>query len=563
MDRNSIIGFLLIGLVLILFPFYQKEILGVKPLPQQEKQAKSTTVDPNKDILDARQEAFVPDPQEKSGIDAPGYSGNADTLIVETNRYRGVLSTLGGGTVLSWKLKDYEGFNGEAVELVPEGSAANFGFMIQHKTDEPIDLSEQNFSLVKRDSIFENGRIIENLLFELQHPALGRIQRKLSFQEDDFLMQSMISLSSEKIKSSDCKVIVQWMQGLMATEKNNKEEATYHKAFALQGGELFNIKKGSSGWREGTTEWAAIRSKYFLLAMIPKNQTGISVKLIKNEKDHILKDGKDGEMKWGTYYISIINQMPESISEQKRLDLFLGPMDYRILKSQNAHLEKMMDFGWTLIRPFSIASFYVLEFIHKIIKNWGWSIILFSILVKVILYPLTKKSTQSMREMQALQPKLNALREKYKNDPQKMNTETMKLYKQHGINPMCGCLPILLQMPILIGLFQVFRSTIMLRKAGFLGVIKDLSTPDQIIPVGGGIHLLPILMGATMIIQQKMTVQDPKQKMMGYMMPVVMLFIFYNFSAGLNLYYLIFNILSIAQDYWTKKTRKQMEIATG
>ena len=111
MDRNSIIGFLLIGLVLILFPFYQKEILGVKPLPQQEKQAKSTTVDPNKDILDARQEAFVPDPQEKSGIDAPGYSGNADTLIVETNRYRGVLSTLGGGTVLSWKLKDYEGFN--------------------------------------------------------------------------------------------------------------------------------------------------------------------------------------------------------------------------------------------------------------------------------------------------------------------------------------------------------------------------------------------------------------------------------------------------------------------
>jgi len=563
MDRNAIIGFLLIGLILILFPFYQRKILGVKTPVTKERQETGSGVGPSQEIADTRKEAIVPGAQDQNEITAIPYSGKIDTLIVETNRFRGVLSTIGGGTILSWKLKAYEDFRNEAVELVPNGSRANFGFMIQQKMDDPIDLSESNFSLVRRDSTLENNRKTEQLWFEFLHPILGRIQRKISFQENDFNIQSQVLLLSEKIRPEDCKVIVNWTEGIMTTERNSREEATYHKAFALQGGELFNIKKGSSGWKEGTTEWAAVRSKYFLLAMMTKNQKGISVKLARNEKDHEFNDYKGLKARWPTYYISIMIQMQAQFSDEEPLSLFLGPMDYRILKAQGAHLEKMMDFGWTLIRPFSIASFYALEFIHKIIHNWGWSIIFFSILVKVILYPLTRKGTQSMREMQALQPKLNALREKYKNDPQKMNAETMKLYKQHGVNPMGGCLPILFQMPILIGLFQVFRSTIMLRKASFLGVIKDLSAPDHVIPIGGGIHLLPILMGATMIIQQKMTVQDPKQKMMGYMMPVVMLFIFYNFSAGLNLYYLIFNILSITQDYWTKKSKKQMEIASG
>jgi YidC/Oxa1 family membrane protein insertase len=226
-------------------------------------------------------------------------------------------------------------------------------------------------------------------------------------------------------------------------------------------------------------------------------------------------------------------------------------MDYPLLKTYNVQLEKMMNFGWTIIRPFSIAFFYTLQFLYGIVKNYGWAIIIFSILVKIVLYPLTRKSYQSMRQMQALQPKMAALKEKYKKDPQKLNQETMKLYKQHGVNPMGGCLPMLLQMPVLFALFNLFRTTIMLRQASFLGgVIKDLSAPDQIL---GGINVLPILMGATMIIQQRLSMQDPKQKAMAYMMPIFFSFIFYRMSAGLNLYYLMFNLFTIAQELLIKK----------
>jgi YidC/Oxa1 family membrane protein insertase len=151
--------------------------------------------------------------------------------------------------------------------------------------------------------------------------------------------------------------------------------------------------------------------------------------------------------------------------------------------------------------------------------------------------------------------KLKALQEKYKGEPQKINAETMKLYKTHGINPMGGCLPMVLQMPILFALFNLFRITIMFRQAGFLGIIKDLSRPDHIIPIGGtvGFNLLPVLMGVTMFIQQKKTVTDPKQKFMSYFMSIFMIYIFYNLSAGLNLYYFMFNILTIAQDMIIKK----------
>jgi YidC/Oxa1 family membrane protein insertase len=168
-------------------------------------------------------------------------------------------------------------------------------------------------------------------------------------------------------------------------------------------------------------------------------------------------------------------------------------------------------------------------------------IIIFSILIKIILHPLTKKSYQSMSEMQYVQPEMTQLREKYKNDPQRLNKEMMKLYKEHGINPLGGCLPTLLQMPLLFALFNVFRSTIQLRGEPFILWMTDLSLPDTLftlnfsIPfLGNSVHVLPFLMGATMIWQSKMTMTDPKQKAMIYLMPVFMIFIFYSLPSGLQ-----------------------------
>jgi YidC/Oxa1 family membrane protein insertase len=191
-------------------------------------------------------------------------------------------------------------------------------------------------------------------------------------------------------------------------------------------------------------------------------------------------------------------------------------------------------------------------------------IILFSILVKVVVYPLTKKSYKSMKEMSNVQPLLTELREKYKTDPQRLNKETMKLYKEHGINPLGGCLPMLLQLPLLGALFIVFRSTIQLRGASFIpGWIDDLSSADTIFTLpfslplyGDQFNILPILMAVTMIFQSKMTMQDPKQKAMVYIMPIFMLLIFNQFPSGLNLYYTMFNVLTIIQQKFTDGTDK-------
>jgi YidC/Oxa1 family membrane protein insertase len=166
-----------------------------------------------------------------------------------------------------------------------------------------------------------------------------------------------------------------------------------------------------------------------------------------------------------------------------------------------------------------------------------------------------------MSEMQYLQPKMMELREKYKNEPQRLNKEMMKLYREHGVNPLGGCLPMLLQMPVLFALFIVFRSTIQLRGQPFILWINDLAAPDVLhigmnLPlIGDNIHVLPILMGLTMIWQSKMSITDPKQKMMVYFMPIFLVFIFYSLPSGLNLYYAVFNVLSMAQ---TRQIKKKM-----
>jgi YidC/Oxa1 family membrane protein insertase len=203
-------------------------------------------------------------------------------------------------------------------------------------------------------------------------------------------------------------------------------------------------------------------------------------------------------------------------------------------------------------------------FLHKFIPNYGIVIILFAIVLKIVLNPLTKKQMKSMKKMGQLSPKINAIKEKHKDDPTKMNKMIMNLYKEEKINPAGGCLPLILQLPILYALFGVFRSTIELRQANFFWWIKDLSVPDVVIHLPFKIPIIGIneiaglatLMGITMFIQQKMTVTDPKQKAMVYMMPIMLTLLFFSFPSGLNLYYFIFNLLSIAQQYYETKIKK-------
>ena len=324
------------------------------------------------------------------------------------------------------------------------------------------------------------------------------------------------------------------------------EDKSYFKAVVYQGNELEELKinKGKNETKKliGATDWAAIRTKYFVTAFIPKKPETIRYTELFG---HSAKQENYGMA------------FAFDCFQESSFTLYHGPLEYEKIKTFNVGLDEIMDFGWGFIRPISKGVLFSLKRIHDYIPNYGVVLIVFSILVKILVFPLTKKSYQSTAAMQEIQPEVSALREKHKNNPQKLNQATMELYKKRGVNPLGGCLPMLLQMPLLFALFQVFRTTIELRNEPFVWWIKDLSSPDIIIPLsfeiplyGDHIAFLPILMALSTYVQQKMMsggVQQPQQKMMQNFMMVFFFLIFNNFPSGLNLYYTLFNILTIAQ----------------
>jgi len=306
---------------------------------------------------------------------------------------------------------------------------------------------------------------------------------------------------------------------------------------------------------KGATDWIAARSKYFVVC------------LLDDSREQFISSAISASFKEKELYSLSAQMQSNKISN---ISLYLGPLEYERIKSLGVNLELIMDFGWAIIRPISKSVLWVLKTMHTIIPNYGIILIIFSVLVKLLVYPLTRRSYQSTQAMQSIQPEINALREKYKNNATKLNQATMELYKKKGVNPLGMCFPMLLQMPLLFALFTVFRSTIELRGEPFVFWIKDLSAPDILfylpfkIPLYGNyVCALPILMALSMYAQQKMMQpssatgpQADQQKIMQYFMMGFFFLIFNSFPSGLNLYYTLFNILTIAQQKLTSNKQK-------
>jgi YidC/Oxa1 family membrane protein insertase len=229
--------------------------------------------------------------------------------------------------------------------------------------------------------------------------------------------------------------------------------------------------------------------------------------------------------------------------------VFLGPKVQEVLAESGFELSRLLDFGWFWF--IAIPMLYLLRWLHRLTGNYGVDIILLTGIVRAATTPLTQKSFKSMKEMQKLQPQLKRLQEQYKEDQAKLQKEMMELYKRHGVNPFSGCVPMLLQMPIFVGLYQALMHAIELRHAPFALWITDLSAPERLMVAGIGIPVLTILMGATMVLQTWLTPQqgDPAQRQVMMIMPVLFTFMFINFPAGLVLYWFVSNLLGIAHQY--------------
>ncbi|MCP3939915.1 MAG: membrane protein insertase YidC [Desulfobacteraceae bacterium] len=304
----------------------------------------------------------------------------------------------------------------------------------------------------------------------------------------------------------------------------------------------------------GKIGWTGYTSQYFLTSVVPKSTT---------------EDPVEGQVKLSYANDIVTNQF---IQKMTRLDsgkqgqydytYYMGPKSYQILSQYDNNLKKAINFGWfdIIAKPLLIT----MDTIHKVIPNYGVAIILLTILIKLIFWPLGTKSYRSMNEMKKVQPLMMELREKYKDDKQRMNKEVMGLYKTYKVNPASGCLPLLVQMPIFFALYRMLYQAIELRHAPFIGWITDLSAPDRLfsfnfaIPMMQkpyGIPVLTLLMGASFLLQQKMTptAGDPMQAKMMMLMPIFMTVLFINFPAGLVLYMLVNNIISMGQQYYTQK----------
>lgn len=565
MDRQALLGYVLIFILLLVWMWMS----APPPTPQRVKQATETHLQDTVKAATVKPLKVVRDTTSDQSPDAFGkfFSsrsvGKEKFVTVETDYYRAVLSTK-GGVIKEWELKNYETWDGHPVQLVDYDHGGDFSLLFTTTDGRLINTHDVYFDLRTASPQVRTLSAEEETAIEFTLPSSngGQLVKTLHFKNREYAFRADFKFIRLGEVIANYEYQVMWESGLRYQEDNSIDESGFADAYIYAGKELIQVdatqfdeetKKDISG----AVEWVATRNKYFALAIIP--QEGSSDGAFVAGSRHPMPDKGAVEK----YNIAVKMPFKGSADEATSFKIFFGPLDLGLLRSYGNSLDQIMSLGWAwIIRPISVyVMLPLMSFLHWIIPNWGVVIIIFSIIIKIVLHPLTKSSMKSMKKMQALQPMMNEIREKYKDDPQKMNQQMMGLYKDYGVNPAGGCLPMLLQLPILYALFNVFRASIELRQANFVWWITDLSIPDKIVtlpfelPIFGvrDVSGLALLMGITMFVQQKMTVKDPRQKMMVWMMPVLMTLLFNSFPSGLNLYYFVFNLLSIGQQVLINK----------
>ncbi len=561
MDRQSIIGFILIFVVLVVWMWLNSP----QPKPSQtETKGKKELVKDTLEVIPQK----VREPKETQQIDPYGKyfaeraQGVERIINIETDNFSAEISSK-GGVLRKWELKKYKTWDGKPVQLIDYEHKGDFSVLLTTTDGRVINTKNLYFDV---SSSANHVKLEENFEFEiiLTLPASqgGRLVKKMKFQNGKYGFETEILMVGLGQVVANYQYEVAWEHGIRYAEGNSIDESGFAAAYAYAGKELTEIDASTVDEKvqkelSGAIEWVATRNKYFAVALIPVE--------IKSEGAFIegIRTAMPDNGALETYGIALKMPFRGEKSEESRFKIFLGPLDHSELKKYENGLENIMSLGWAwLIRPISeYIMLPLLNAIHYVVPNWGVVIIIFSILIKIALHPLSKSQMKSMKKMQKLQPLMNELREKYKDDPQKMNQSIMNLYKEYGVNPAGGCLPLLLQMPILYALYSVFRGAIELRQANFIGWITDLSIPDVIyrlpykLPLIGiqNVSGIALLMGITMFFQTKMTTTNPQQKAMVWMMPIMMTLLFNGFPSGLNLYYAVFNILSIGQQLLINK----------
>lgn len=499
--------------------------------------------------------------QERSVVFAAPGKTDSISKTIETPLFTATISSK-GAAISSFVLHDYKTWDKQPLDLISKtdahGGDINLKFVASDgKTVAtnylPFTLDPKPLVLRSNDSLsftavyrLDSSRTIEKIFHFSGAGYLIGIEYKLN------RLGGVIS-GYHYTASLD--------EPIPFVEKRSADEATNAKAFAGIAGEMeeFTVTKpGQSGHKplNGDITYAGMRTQYFEKALMPVNKKAISADMW-----GLGVPSLDGGV-IAKYNVGI--DIPIGHAEQETLgfNLYFGPLEYERVAGLGVGLEQSMNFGWSfIVRPISIHLMMPLFlWLHGFMSNWGFVIIVFSILIKLLTIPLSTGQMRSMRKMQVLQPKVTEVRDKFKDDPKKMNEELLKVYKTYGVNPAGGCLPMVLQMPILFALYSVLRNVIQLRQAPFGLWISDLSVPDALFHFGTKLPLigeqmsgLTLLLVITMFVQQMFTVTDPRQKQMAYIMPIIFIFMFNNLPSGVGLYYFMFNIFGLVQQFYLTK----------
>lgn len=586
MDKNTVIGLLLIFVLTIGWAWFtmpsQDEINRIQAeraiqdslaLAEAREQQLLEEQAPAQSENSTQAEGIESDPSQLSesttsparAMGTFAESSYPDTVLtkIKTDRYEMDLSNVGAGPV-RYTLQNHSNWDQTPVQMIKDTlrSAYSLGF-----------LSAQNYNIETNELVFEplfapgdielSDSDSTSISYQLSLEEGSGILFTYTFYGDQYSFELDIQFIEMESYISGTNVEFGWTSTLNFTELDVSQDALNTEAYVYLGGgtEKLNLtEEGESEQRyNGTINWVMTKTRFFGQYIKPVTHSNAATLT----GEIIGEPGQPGTIhNYQSFIQSNFGQHPTLTYE-----LYAGPLRYYDLREYDESAYDVIEIGYALIRWFAdpLVRYLVIPFFtfgSLFISNYGVLIILFGVIIKLILFPLTQKSFKSMAAMKELQPQMKEIQEKYKDDPQKQQKETIALYRKMKVNPLGGCLPMLLQFPILITLFFFFQNSMIIRQQSFLWA-NDLSAPDYIltlpftIPVmGDQLAGFVLLMSAAMFFQSKVSggmsagaapSGGPNMKVFMYIIPFVLLFVFNNFAAGLSLYYLVYNVLSIAQ----------------
>jgi YidC/Oxa1 family membrane protein insertase len=558
MDRNFVLACALSLAVLVGWIYLtgdsDREQRATQPPPAQPQPV---------DLIDDSLEEAVPSGSPAQLTNAAGRAPVTPTsqptrievaerqILIEAPLYSVELTNRGAG-ISSWKLKEFRETSDRGaptIDLVTGGGAGIPSLVTPFSELGIGDFADRVFEVVGEDAA--------SVSFETRENSVT-IRKTFTFEPDSYSFRLLIEVLNDSTAA-----LAPRFQIDIPARQNDAADFREQALAALEDGSrvltpLSSLGRGGffqsiTGRKTelhqdypGPIDWAGIQTTYFLTAILPDNPSQANVRMA------TLEPGLSG----ATQLSFDETVLPPGRSVAREFRGYMGPKEMERLETFGGETVRAIDLGWSWVEPLTRFFSLFLKMLYSVVPNYGIAIIILTILVRVVTAPLTIKQMRSMERMRALSPKLKEIQAEFADDRQKQSEKTMALYKSEGVNPLGGCLPMLLQFPVFIGLFYALRSTIQLRQAPFFGWIDDLSVPETLFEIPGlglPFRVLPLIMGATMVLQQRITPMqaDPAQaKMMMTVMPVMMTVIFYQFPSGLVLYWMVSNVLAISHQLW-------------